>query len=132
MQKKQFDEVIKKIQEEKDETIFGQYKVSDFTTAQLKKLLELASDSVELCDLTFEKSMGKNEVDIRKLSEENQKQLNFRLLASILTQANCANQTLFDLEKLFILLLDATGMEDIPAALQKLESEQKDKLHNKN
>ena len=44
MQKKQFDEVIKKIQEEKDETIFGQYKVSDFTTAQLKKLLELGVD----------------------------------------------------------------------------------------
>lgn len=108
-------------------------------TEQEKKDIEEAMKKAQspnvLTDDTFK--MGAGEIDIRKLSPENQIQIIVRLLSTLTTQNLQLTQAVVDLERLFMLLLTTKKGWTIEQLTKKLGkmlddlAENSEKIQNK-
>lgn len=90
-------------------------------TEKFKELLAQCKLPVEIEDKDF--AMGEGELDVRKLSEANYRQLMFRVNVLKANHLRDISQTLVDVERLLMLVLKAQGVEDIGKALNGLFEE---------
>lgn len=90
-------------------------------TERFKELLAQCKLPVEIEDKDF--AMGEGELDVRKLSEANYRQLMFRVNVLKANHLRDISQTLVDVERLLMLVLKAQGVEDIGKALNGLFEE---------
>ena len=88
---------------------------------RFKELLAQSKLPVEIEDKDF--AMGEGELDVRKLSEANYRQLMFRVNVLKANHLRDISQTLVDVERLLMLVLKAQGVEDIGKALNGLFEE---------
>ena len=87
-------------------------------TKRFKELLAQCKLPVEIKDEDF--AMGEGELDVRKLSDANYRQLMFRVNVLKANHLRDISQTLADVERLLMLVLKAQGVEDIGKALEDL------------
>lgn len=90
-------------------------------TNRFKELLAQCKLPVEIEDEDF--AMGEGELDVRKLSDANYRQLMFRVNVLKANHLRDISQTLVDVERLLMLVLKAQGVEDIGKALNGLFKE---------
>ena len=90
-------------------------------TEKFKELLAQSKLPVEIEDKDF--AMGDGELDVRKLSDANYRQLMFRVNVLKANHLRDISQTLVDVERLLMLVLKAQGVEDIGKALNGLFEE---------
>ena len=90
-------------------------------TNRFKELLAQCKLPVEIEDKDFK--MGEGELDVRKLSDANYRQLMFRVNVLKANHLRDISQTLVDVERLLMLVLKAQGVEDIGKALNGLFEE---------
>lgn len=90
-------------------------------TERFKELLRQMKLPVEIGDEDF--AMGEGELDIRKLSDANYRQLMFRIDMVKANHLRDISQSLADVERLLMLVLKAQGVEDIGKALNDLFEE---------
>ena len=90
-------------------------------TERFKELLAQCKLPVEIEDKDF--AMGEGELDVRKLSDANYRQLMFRVNVLKANHLRDISQTLVDVERLLMLVLKAQGVEDIGKALNGLFEE---------
>lgn len=82
---------------------------------------------VKFTDKDFE--LGPQELDIRKLSNENKEQVLFRLLSVQMSQTRALTQILIDIERLLMVLLTKNGVsaenisKEITTLIDKLAKE---------
>ena len=88
---------------------------------RFKELLAQSKMPVEIKDEDF--AMGEGELDVRKLSDTNYRQLMFRVNVLKANHLRDISQTLVDVERLLMLVLKAQGVEDIGKALNGLFEE---------
>ena len=88
---------------------------------RFKELLSQSKMPVELKDEDFK--LGEGELDVRKLSDANYRQLMFRVNVLKANHLRDISQTLVDVERLLMLVLKAQGVEDIGKALNGLFEE---------
>ena len=85
---------------------------------RFKELLAQCKLPVEIKDEDFK--MGEGELDVRKLSDANYRQLMFRVNVLKANHLRDISQSLADIERLLMLVLKAQGVEDIGKALESL------------
>ena len=90
-------------------------------TKRFKELLAQCKLPVEIKDEDF--AMGEGELDVRKLSDANYRQLMFRVNVLKANHLRDISQSLADIERLLMLVLKAQGVEDIGKALESLFKE---------
>ena len=88
---------------------------------RFKELLNQSKMPVEIKDGDFK--LGEGELDVRKLSDANYRQLMFRVNVIKANHLRDISQTLVDVERLLMLVLKAQGVGDIGKALQSLFEE---------
>ena len=88
---------------------------------RFKELLNQSKMPVEIEDGDFK--LGEGELDVRKLSDANYRQLMFRVNVLKANHLRDISQTLIDVERLLMLVLKAQGVEDIGKALNGLFEE---------
>lgn len=122
------------INEEVKERIVEQFKqeaiknagISDKDAENFEKILDEALMPVNLTDKDFK--LGARELDIRNLSNKNKYQMFFRSLVLQTVRLNNIQSSLLDLTRLFMVLLDKLGVEDVVKAtddvLEKLSEQQ--------
>lgn len=88
---------------------------------RFKELLNQSKMPVEISDEDFK--LGEGELDVRKLSDANYRQLMFRINVIKADHLRDISQTLVDIERLIMLVLKAQGVEDIGKELQSLFEE---------
>lgn len=115
----------------KDEKSEAKQKIKDLATEDLKvspeemkkleEMMKLAKMPIEMKDSDVK--LGEGEVDIRKLSDANFKQMLFRLfvLNNVYIRDLCSS--MIDLLRLVMLLLKKLGVEDVTKAMGDLMEE---------
>lgn len=103
------------------ETAIQELGVSEEEMDKIQDMLKLAQMPIVLKD--GDVKMGKGEVDIRKLSEENFRQMVWRLLILNNLYTKDISSSLIDIMKLIMLVLKRLGCEDIIAATDELDKE---------
>ncbi len=94
-------------------------------TERFKELLAQCQLPVEIGDEDFK--MGEGELDVRKLSDANYRQLMFRVNVLKANHLRDISQSLTDIERLLMLVLKAQGVEDIGKELESLFKELREK-----
>ena len=128
------EENIKKVKEEIADEVRKEAGISDEQSELFKKMCEEATMPVEFLDKDFK--LGENELDIRKLSNKNFRQMLFRTLVLQNVYLKNLTSSLLDITRLLLIKLDHDGIENIVKAtddiIEKI-SEQNDlkkKLQN--
>lgn len=104
--------------------------VSAEDAKKMKEMMSIAKMPIEIKDSDIK--MGEGEVDIRKLSDENYKQMLFRLfvLNNVYVRDLCASMV--DLLRLVMLSLKQQGVEDVTKAIDDLMAELAKNVKNQN
>lgn len=92
---------------------------------RFKELLAQSKLPVEIGDKDF--AMGEGELDVRKLSDANYRQLMFRVNVLKANHLRDISQSLADIERLLMLVLKAQGVKDIGKELDSLFKELREK-----
>lgn len=111
----------KKLKEKARETAMKELGVSEEEMDKIQDMLKLAQMPIVLKD--GDVKMGKGEVDIRKLNDENFKQMVWRLLILNNLYTKDISSSLIDIMKLLMLILKKLGYEDIIKATDDLDKE---------
>lgn len=111
----------KKLKAKARETAIKELGVSEEEMDKIQDMLKLAQMPIVLKD--GDVKMGKGEVDIRKLSDENFKQMVWRLLILNNLYTKDISSSLIDIMKLLMLILKKLGCEDIIKATDDLDKE---------
>ena len=127
------EEDIAKVKKAIDQAHMDASLLSDHDKEILRRIHEEAKLPIELNDKDFK--MGEQELDVRKLSRANWRQMNFReqILTNIYLKQIAMGQT--DILRLLMVIADKLGVEDIVQAtddvIDKVEEAEKLK-RNKN
>lgn len=114
-------EEVKKVVEEE---VIKANSMTEKESEIYKKILEEAEAPVEIDDSKFE--LGKNELDIRKLSKKNKEQMHFRQSALLLTYLRAVSQSQVDIIRLLMIIADKLGIENIIQATDDIIEKQKE------
>lgn len=93
-------------------------KVSPEEMKKIEEMMKIAKMPIELKDKDIQ--LGEGEVDIRKLSDENFRQMIFRLFVLNNVYIRDMRTSLVDVMRLLILSLKKQGVEDVTKALDDL------------
>ena len=113
------EEKLKQFQESKVKDAQEHVKFSELDEETLGKILEEAEMPTVIRDKDFQ--MGKGEIDIRKLSPQNYKQMMFRMSA-ILPNVYLRQilNTLVDISRLMMIWMNKAGITDISKEMEEL------------
>lgn len=129
---KEYD--IKKVQKAIRDEQMKQHEISEKDQKIYDEMLKVADMPVVLTNAGFK--LGKQELDIRKLSDANFRQMFFReqVLTNIYSKATV--DTLMDILRLLMVIATKLGVEDIVGAtdelIEKLNKQQAEKLSKLN
>ena len=112
---------VKNVRSAVEKATKAKAKASPKDIERFKELLSQSKMPVEIEDKDF--AMGEGELDVRKLSDANYRQLMFRVNVLKANHLRDISQTLVDVERLLMLVLKAQGVEDIGKALNGLFEE---------
>ena len=112
---------VKNVRSAVEKAAKAKAKASPKDIERFKELLSQSKMPVELKDEDFK--LGEGELDVRKLSDANYRQLMFRVNVLKANHLRDISQTLVDVERLLMLVLKAQGVEDIGKALNGLFEE---------
>ncbi len=111
----------KELKAKAKQTAMEELGVSEEEMDKIQDMLKLAQMPIELKD--GDVKMGKGEVDVRKLNDQNFRQMVWRLLILNNLYTKDISSSLIDIMKLIMLILKRLGCEDIIAATDDLDKE---------
>jgi len=111
----------KELKAKAKQTAMEELGVSEEEMDKIQDMLKLAQMPIELKDSDVK--MGKGEVDVRKLSDQNFRQMVWRLLILNNLYTKDISSSLIDIMKLIMLVLKRLGCEDIIKATDELDKE---------
>ena len=111
----------KELKAKAKQTAMEELGVSEEEMDKIQDMLKLAQMPIELKD--GDVKMGKGEVDVRKLSDQNFRQMVWRLLILNNLYTKDISSSLIDIMKLIMLVLKRLGCEDIIKATDDLDKE---------
>lgn len=137
---KQVEEKDVTLTKEDEEKVLKAIKQAHLDTTKLpketqdvfKELMERAKLPIRYDDKDFQ--MGEQELDVRHLSRANYRQVEFRMMATVLSYIRQISMSLVDNTRMLMVIADKLGVEDIVKATDDvvdktyaLEEEKKDK-----
>ena len=108
------EENVQKVKEAVADEVRAEAGIPDEQSDLFKQMCEEAEMPVEFLDKDF--VLGKNELDIRKLSNKNKFQMFFRTLVLHSVELKNIRSILLDIMRLILVFLDKYGVEDIVKA----------------
>ena len=111
----------KELKAKAKQTAMEELGVSEEEMDKIQDMLKLAQMPIELKD--GDVKMGKGEVDVRKLNDQNFRQMVWRLLILNNLYTKDISSSLIDIMKLIMLVLKRLGCEDIIKATDDLDKE---------
>lgn len=104
-------------------------KLTPEAQAALKDMMDKAKLPIEYNDKDFK--MGDQELDVRHLNRANYRQVEFRLMSTMMSYVRSINMSLVDILRMLMVLADKLGVEDIVKAtddvLEKIENKEEEK-----